>query len=126
MRTNALVIMAKAPHPGNVKTRLKGSLTDDERVALYERLVHGTVERLRALEDMDTFITYTPREHSEYFSRFGQQVATELIERLRECIIRDVSFVLFVIGTTRLWPHQHKALLHFSCNTLTQKLWKLG
>ena len=71
MRTNALVIMAKAPHPGNVKTRLKGSLTDEERMALYERLVHGTVERLRDIEDTDTFITYTPREHSEYFSRFG-------------------------------------------------------
>ena len=71
MNRQALVIMAKAPDPDNVKTRLKGSLSDRQRVALYESLLEGTVERLRALEDTDTFITYTPEEHSEYFSRFG-------------------------------------------------------
>ncbi len=77
MRKNALIIMAKAPEPDNVKTRLKGHLSDTERMALYERLIEGTVERLRALEDTDTFITYTPSEHEEYFSRFGLPLFTQ-------------------------------------------------
>lgn len=74
MRSNALVIMAKTPEPENVKTRLKGHLTDDERVALYERMLKDTVERLRQVPGTDTFITYSSianEDKGEYFSRFG-------------------------------------------------------
>ncbi|MCK4910086.1 MAG: TIGR04282 family arsenosugar biosynthesis glycosyltransferase [Thermodesulfovibrionales bacterium] len=92
MKAQALVIMAKAPEADNVKTRLKGSLTDDERVALYERLLCGTVERLRDIKDTDTFITYTPREHREYFNRF--------------------DLTLFAQEGDGLGPRMHLALAH--------------
>ena len=75
-----------------MKTRLKESLTDDERVALYERLLCGTVERLRDIKDTDTFITYTPREQSEYFNRF--------------------DLTLFAQEGDGLGPRMHLALSH--------------
>ncbi len=66
--------MAKAPEPESVKTRLKEYLTDKERVALYERMLNDTVERLRQVPGTDTFITYSSianLDNGEYFNRFG-------------------------------------------------------
>lgn len=94
MKTNALVIMAKAPDPGSVKTRLKGSLSDDERVALYKGLLEGTVERLRALDDTDTYITYTPHGQGEYFNRFGLPIFEQDGEGLGERMHLALGHVL--------------------------------
>ncbi len=94
MKSQALVIMAKAPEADNVKTRLKGSLTDDERVELYERLLSGTVERLRDIDDTDTFITYAPGEQGEYFSRFGLPMFAQQGEGLGPRMHLALSHVL--------------------------------
>lgn len=67
--TGALLIFAKAPGK-DVKTRLAGSLSDQERIALYERLLVDTIRKLRKMRGIDTFIFYSPRDRKEYFRKF--------------------------------------------------------
>ena len=68
---NALIIIAKYPQKENVKTRLKGLLTDDERLRLYESLLHQTVHKLKSIPGVSTFIAFAPADSEAYFSDFG-------------------------------------------------------
>jgi len=95
MERAALVIMAKAPDAASVKTRLRGHLTDDERVALYTALLEGTVAKLRDIEGVDTYITYAPDEARAYFAGFGlpvfAQEGTGLGPRMHNALSRVLS-----------------------------------
>jgi rSAM/selenodomain-associated transferase 1 len=68
---DALVIMAKAPARDSVKTRLRGRLTDGDRLRLYTRLLNMTVERLRGIPGVEAFISYWPPSSLGYFAKFG-------------------------------------------------------
>ncbi|RJQ14244.1 MAG: glycosyltransferase [Nitrospiraceae bacterium] len=68
---NALIIIAKYPEKGNVKTRLAGHMPDVKIVGLYKYLLENTVHKLRAIAGVDTFIAYAPGNAEGYFSRFG-------------------------------------------------------
>jgi rSAM/selenodomain-associated transferase 1 len=67
----ALIIMAKAPIPHMVKTRLKGHLPDEVRLRLYRDMLEATVERLRSVPDVDTWLSFTPARSETYFRKFG-------------------------------------------------------
>lgn len=71
MSKNALIIIAKYPEEGTVKTRLKGVLSDQERLKLYVTLLTHTVEKLRAIRGVNTFIAFAPEGSHEYFSQFN-------------------------------------------------------
>ena len=71
MKKNALIIMAKSPLGGDIKTRLAPRLNKDERTVLYANLLEGVIKRLRNVRDTDTFITITPDNSGGYFDRFG-------------------------------------------------------
>jgi len=72
MKKCAIVIMAKNPECGDVKTRLSPELSRDERIALYTRLLDGTVARLKHVNGADTFIAYTPQDSGDFFAgRYG-------------------------------------------------------
>lgn len=71
MSKNALIIIAKYPEEGTVKTRLKGVLSDQERLKLYVTLLTHTVEKLRAIHGVNTFIAFAPEGSHEYFSQFN-------------------------------------------------------
>ena len=68
---NGLIILAKAPEKGNVKTRLKKHLQDDERLRLYTYLLEKTISKLKDLSSIDSFICYSPKNAAPYFRRFG-------------------------------------------------------
>ena len=74
MAENALIIIARSPESGEVKTRLKKILSDEERVALYTRLLDGTVGRMKGISGAETFITYTPANAAGYFERFNVKI----------------------------------------------------
>ena len=74
MAKDALIIIAKSPESGEVKTRLKGVLSDEKRVALYTRLLDGTVSRMKGVAKAETFITYTPANAAGYFERFNVKI----------------------------------------------------
>jgi len=69
MNESAIVIMARSPEKGEVKTRLGPALDAGERRKLYRRLLDGTVERLGNVKGADTLIAYTPAGTEDYFRR---------------------------------------------------------
>lgn len=69
--SNSLIIIAKYPEKEHVKTRLKGLLTDDERLRLYESLLKQTVHKLRSIPGVSTFIAFAPPDAEVYFSSFN-------------------------------------------------------
>jgi len=70
----ALIIFAKAPRSGKVKTRLSPYLDDEGRMEVCRRLLERTVNLLGSLEGIDTRICYSPPDAEEYFLRFGLEV----------------------------------------------------
>jgi len=66
----ALIIIAKYPEKGVVKTRIRG-LSDEQRVELYTRLLNDTMGKLSLIPGVDTYIAYAPENTKEYFSRFN-------------------------------------------------------
>ncbi len=71
MNTNELIIIAKYPEKDNVKTRLKGLMSDEKRVGLYINLLKQTIQKLGAIPGVDTFIAFAPRNSEDYFSKFN-------------------------------------------------------
>ena len=71
MKDNALIIIAKYPEKKTVKTRLKGSMSDDQRLNLYISLLNRAVTDLGDIPNVDTFIAYAPREREDYFLKFN-------------------------------------------------------
>ena len=65
-----LVVVAKAPVPGEVKTRLHPKLTIDEATDLYRCFLQDRIKEIGRLTEIDLAISYTPEESKEYFSRF--------------------------------------------------------
>jgi uncharacterized protein len=52
----ALVVMAKAPRAGRVKTRLAAALPADDVVVLYRCLIEDTIALARSLEDVSVSV----------------------------------------------------------------------
>jgi rSAM/selenodomain-associated transferase 1 len=68
---NALIIIAKHPDKGSVKTRLSGKMTDEDRLKIYTFLLKSTFSRLGSINRVDTFIAFAPKHAERYFSSFG-------------------------------------------------------
>ena len=71
MNDNALIIIAKYPEKKNVKTRLKGSMSDEQRLDLYVSLLNRAMTDLGDITGVDTFIAYAPKDREDYFLRFN-------------------------------------------------------
>jgi rSAM/selenodomain-associated transferase 1 len=67
----ALIILAKAPLPNIVKTRLKGHLSDEVRLRFYRDMLEAVVERLGSIPNVDTWLSFTPAGEEAYFRKFG-------------------------------------------------------
>jgi rSAM/selenodomain-associated transferase 1 len=61
-RANALAIMAKAPVPGTVKTRLVPPLTHEQAAELYRALLLDQLEHLSAFNAAELYVAFTPDE----------------------------------------------------------------
>lgn len=68
---NALVIMAKAPEGGDVKTRLSPMFNTAERVALYRQMLHCTVRRLSSVPGTQTLLAYSPDGAADAFQGYA-------------------------------------------------------
>ncbi len=69
MHANALVIMAKAPVPGEVKTRLVPPLSPEEASELYRCLLLDLLESLGSFKRADIFVAFTPADAASLFDR---------------------------------------------------------
>lgn len=68
----AVVLFAKHPSPGGVKTRLVPPLTPEQAAELYEAMLFDTLEWARALTDLDLVLAYTPEIQRGYFEPIAE------------------------------------------------------
>ncbi|MDT7043253.1 TIGR04282 family arsenosugar biosynthesis glycosyltransferase [Candidatus Nitronereus thalassa] len=107
---DALIIFAKAPLPGQVKTRLCPPLTPDEAASLHGSMVMDVAEHTRDIRNLDRFLACTPSSEHGFFqtlaARYGvvlcEQVGNDLGQRmhnaLAEVLSKGYRYAL-VIGT---------------------------
>jgi rSAM/selenodomain-associated transferase 1 len=69
MTAKALIIFAKEPLPGQVKTRMSPPLTPDEAAALYRCMLLDVLQKSRQLSDTDLFLFYDQSDGAETFFR---------------------------------------------------------
>jgi rSAM/selenodomain-associated transferase 1 len=67
--SRALLIFARRPYPGRVKTRLSPFLTPEEAAALYDCMVRDVVARTAALEVDVRFLFYEDDEEAKGYFR---------------------------------------------------------
>lgn len=66
-KNNAIVIMAKAPVPNKVKTRLIPPLTPSEASRLYHSFLLDKIKQVKSIGEALPFIAYTPRSCESFF-----------------------------------------------------------
>ncbi len=94
MQKGALIIFAKVPDKNNVKTRLAGHLTDDQRLKLYTKLLKDTIWKLRCIPDIKTYICYTPASAEGYFNRIGLAVFPQSEGDIGKRMFEAIQYVL--------------------------------
>lgn len=75
---NALIIFAKAPVPGDVKTRLQTHLSAEECAQLHSSFIIDTIRIAKMVKEADIFLSCHPGVNNPFF----QKVATEFGVRL--------------------------------------------
>jgi rSAM/selenodomain-associated transferase 1 len=70
MKGSALVVMARQPVPGRVKTRLLQSLSPEQSASLYTAFLRDTLESALSAPDYRVFLAYTPGASRKFFSEF--------------------------------------------------------
>ena len=86
-RRIALVIFAKTPVPGQVKTRLCPPLTPDEAATLHGSFVLDTLERTKAAVgklklDMDRYLACAPSSTHVFFKIMEERQGVKLIDQV--------------------------------------------
>lgn len=69
--SNALIVVAKQPAPGQTKTRLSPPLTPEQSSALYEAFLLDTLDQMRQVQEAQRVIAYLPPDAQGYFQRFA-------------------------------------------------------
>jgi rSAM/selenodomain-associated transferase 1 len=69
MRRDALILLAKAPIPGQVKTRLCPPFTKASAAALYSCLLEDAAEEMARLTRVHRYLFYTPSGSARTFRR---------------------------------------------------------
>jgi len=78
--TNALLVIAKRPTPGQTKTRLTPPLTAEQAAALYECFLVDTLDLVRRVPETDPLIAYLPAEARAYFAALAPDFGLVLQE----------------------------------------------
>ncbi|MBU3967089.1 MAG: TIGR04282 family arsenosugar biosynthesis glycosyltransferase [Euryarchaeota archaeon] len=100
---NAIVIMAKAPIPNRVKTRLTPPLKPEEASLLYHNFLLDKLEQVKSIE-AHRYVAYTPQT-SESFFRSIMPPGFSLISQKGEDLgekLSNVSNGLFAQGAEKV------------------------
>lgn len=65
--SNALLVVAKRPAPGQTKTRLTPPLSPQQAAALYECFLQDTLDLIRQVPDAQPVVAYLPTHARDYF-----------------------------------------------------------
>jgi uncharacterized protein len=69
--SNALIVVAKQPAPGQTKTRLSPPLSPAQASALYECFLRDTLDLMRQVDEVQRVIAYLPLEAEDHFHRLA-------------------------------------------------------
>jgi len=78
----ALIVFAKAPVPGQVKTRLCPPLTPDEAASLHGSFVLDALERSRVLNKVDRFLACDPSSDHVFFKIMEERQGVRLTDQV--------------------------------------------
>lgn len=106
----ALIIFAKAPIPGQVKTRLCPPLTPDEAASLHGSMVMDVAEQSRGIRNLDRFLACTPSSDHAFFQTLAARYNVTLCEQVGDDLGQRMGHALaealgkgyryaFVVGT---------------------------
>lgn len=113
----AILIFAKTPYPGSVKTRLIPALGEDETTRLYTRLLTRMVDWTCNQTPFATELWVTPgRDHPLW-----RQLAAEYDLPLYLQQGDDLGARMGLAAKTALTRHRHVALLGVDCPALTAR-----
>lgn len=76
-----MIIFAKAPLPGRVKTRLCPPLAPDEAATLHSTMVLDTLETSRNLPGFDRFLACSPSRQHPFFKAVGARQGILLLDQ---------------------------------------------
>ncbi len=93
----AIIIFAKAPIPGQVKTRLCPPLTQDEAASLHGSMVMDVVEHTRSLREFDIYLACTPSMDHPFFQTLAARHRLQLIEQVGEDLGQRMDHALTTI-----------------------------
>lgn len=92
-----LVVVAKTPLPGEVKTRLLTKLDPGEATDLYSCFIRDRIREMTRLQGIDLAIAFTPEASEAYFARFLSngyrlfpQQGRDLGERLHNIFVQKL------------------------------------
>jgi len=110
MVDGALVVFAKAPMPGKVKTRLCPPLTPDEAATIHGSFVLDTLERTRAAVSkfrlpVDRYLACAPASTLAFFKILEERQAVRLLDQGSEDLgarMNHVFEILFTRGYGRV------------------------
>jgi rSAM/selenodomain-associated transferase 1 len=114
-KTNAIIIMAKAPVSNKVKTRLTPSLAPSDASRLYHGFLLDKIEQVKSISEALPFVAYTPRSSESFFRGIIPddfslifQVGKDLGERLtgvsQEFFAKGVNKVIILDSDTPNLP----------------------
>ncbi len=97
-KDNAVILFARDPVLGQVKTRLSSLLDDETILRLYICFVEDSLEKIRCVKNADCFVGVSPENHSGFFdgtensgmSLFVQQ-GQDLGEKMRSAFVDRFS-----------------------------------
>lgn len=128
MPRNALIVFAKRPKAGEVKTRLTSLLTPEEAAQLYKAFLRDALEQYSDL-DVDVRLYLSPTEHDEPLAWVSDtivqktQVGSDLGARMQHAFLESFAAGyerLVIIGTDH--PTLPSAFIEHAFNGLTKPL----
>jgi rSAM/selenodomain-associated transferase 1 len=113
----AVIVFARAPHPGAVKTRLVPPLAPEEAAALHARLVKRTLETARAASFRRIELHGTPDINDPFFRFCAGHFAVALAAQAGG----DLGARMLAAFASALATHPRALLLGSDCPALTAR-----
>lgn len=117
MRPIAVVVFAKAPRPGAVKTRLCPPLSPVAAARLYRCFLLDTLDRVQALPGITPAVAYAPRSARAFFAtarpgmllipQGGGDLGTRMARVLERLLGRGFAAVLIIGTDSPTLPRSH-------------------
>src|ERR1044071_5565923 len=112
---NALVIMTKAPAPGQSKTRLVPPLSFDEAAQVARALLEDQLQNLSQFHDAELILAYTPSAAADFFAGLhpkqwsicqrGDDLGDRMAHAFEDLFSRNFRRIVLIGGDLPPVPH---------------------